>query len=875
MNISESEIRNRRIVKAGVSAALVTFALLSACLFSQADEPYARTRDYDLQHSKITLRFDLNDRKIIGNVTHSLAMLRAGIAKLYFDSAGLQIGNVSVNGKATKFETAADRLLVTLDHAARNGEKFDVAIAYEGRPKKGLYFILPDKDYPNRPKQIWTQGESEDTRYYLPTYDYPNNRLTTEMIVTVPKDWITVSNGKLVRVDETPDGMKTWDWKESVPSSTYLISLVAGEFDEVKDTWRGIPLTYYAPKGRGDRLKPNYGHTPQMLDLFTKRLGVNYPWEKYAQSMVDDFVAGGMENSSATTNTSASLVDPRIAPEYFSGQDDLISHELAHQWFGDFLTCKDWGNIWLNEGFATFMERVWHEEHFGADAGALDRWNSANHWSADRDLFSQPLVRHNFDDSSEFDGNAYGKGGWILYMLKHQVGEEAFWRGMKHYVEKFRGQNVMTPDYAKAMEESTGKNLDQFFDQWVYGAGAPNFDLRYTYDVAKHEVKLEVKQTQKVEGHVGIFNVPVEVEITTASGTKSFPISVAKESETFTFPASSAPLMVLFDKGFTVLKTAEFHKENSEWIYQLQHAGTIPDRLDAARALGKIKNNEQVVAALGGAALGDAFWGVREQALTALGQIGGPAALKHILAALGDARNSNLPWLRQVAVRQLGNFRNDGEVAAKLVAISREEKSYRARAAALGALAKTKAPQAYDVLQSAMAIDSPDEIVRRATLQAFATLGEDKAVPTLLVWAAPGKPLELRQAAVSSLGKLDKKNKEITKRLEGYLNENHFPLRMASVFALGGRGDASAIPALNAMLKSDDLSIAFAPLIEAQINKLKETDSKTHSSSGPTTAGIAGDNQPILRKLDSLEKTIAEMSERLKSVEKKLVAGKN
>ena len=355
--------------------AYVAFAGLLAILFLtlhlRADEPYARSRDYDLQHSRIALRFDLDQKKVIGDVTHSLTVLRDSTSKIIFDSAGLTIQSVTVNKSPAKFETKDDKLIIPLATPAHAGEKFDVNIRYEGKPTKGLYFILPDKDYPDRPKQIWTQGESEDTRYYLPTYDYPNDRLTTETILTVPASWITVANGKLISVTDAANGMKTWTWKESVPSSTYLITVVAGELDEVKDTWRGIPVTYYAPKGRGDRLAINYGRTPQMIELFSKKLGVDYPWEKYAQSMVDDFVAGGMENSSATTNTSTSLQHPKLAPEYLTGQDDLISHELGHQWFGDLVTCKDWGDIWLNEGFATFMETVWTRISFRQRPGRL------------------------------------------------------------------------------------------------------------------------------------------------------------------------------------------------------------------------------------------------------------------------------------------------------------------------------------------------------------------------------------------------------------------------------------------------------------------------------------------------------------------------
>src|SRR5690348_8552288 len=376
-------------------------ALLVVCITAlqlRADEPYARARDYDLQHSRIALRFDPEQKKVLGDVTHNLSILRDGTSKIAFDSVGLTIQNVTVNKSSVKFETTADKLVVPLPTAARSGDKFDVAIRYEGKPTKGMYFILPDKDYPDRPKQIWTQGESEDTRYYLPTYDYPNDRLTTETILTVPASWITVSNGRLISVVEASKGLKTWTWRESLPSSTYLITVVAGEFDETKDSWRGMPVTYYAPKGRGDRLPVNYSRTPAMIDLFSKKLGVDYPWEKYAQVMVDDFVAGGMENSSATTNTSSSLNHPKIAAELYTDEDGLISHELGHQWFGDLVTCKDWGDIWLNEGFATFMENVWTEAHYGKDQADYERWEGARQWFAEGNLYNKPIVRHDFDE---------------------------------------------------------------------------------------------------------------------------------------------------------------------------------------------------------------------------------------------------------------------------------------------------------------------------------------------------------------------------------------------------------------------------------------------------------------------------------------------
>jgi aminopeptidase N len=830
-----------------------------------ADEPYARSRDYDLQHSKIALRFDTGQKKVIGDVTHSVSILKDDTKKLVFDSVGLTIQSVTLNKMAVKFETTDVKLIVPLGTSAKKGDKLDVEIKYEGKTTKGAYFILPDKDYPHRPQQIWTQGESEDTRYYLPIYDYPNDRLTTETILTVPASWTTIANGKLVSVKDAGSGMKVWDWQETLPSSTYLITVVAGEFDEVKDMWRGKPVTYYAPKGRGDRLKINYGRTPQMLELFTKKLGVDYPWEKYAQAMVDDFVAGGMENSSATTNTSSSLVHPTLAPEYATGQDPLISHELGHQWFGDLVTCKDWGNIWLNEGFATFMETLWVESYFPKDQADYDRWSGIREWFEQANLWTKPLVRHDFDDSSEFDGNAYGKGGLVLYMLRHQIGEQAFYRGLKHYLEVNRGKNVVTADLVKAIEEETHTNVDQFFTQWAYGAGAPKFDLGYTYDDAKRQVILKVKQTQKVEGRVGIFRIPTDVEITTAAGARIYPITVSKPEEVFALPVDSTPTMVLFDKGGHILKSAEFHKEKEEWLYQLKNATEFADRADAIGALSKLKDDAEVDASLGETVRNDQAWGVRATSADALGERKTPAAAKQLLESLNGATE---PWVRNRIVAALGNFKDNAEVSAKLDEVAASDKSYRSRAAALQALGKVKAPNALATLNAAAAGESPDNFLRNAALRAMGALGDDKAVPSLQEWVAVGKPIDTRQAAISSLARLQKKDKQITQQLAGYLTEPHFPVRMSAIFALGERGDTTAIPALESLLKSDDLSIEMAPMIKSQIERIKQGPGK--KPEGSQHVDESESNEAVGKRLERLEKMLQEMNNRLKIMEERL-----
>jgi len=866
---------SKRVMEKSVSGVwfggLLLVVLLGTSLLSQADEPYARSRNYDLQHSRIALRFDVENKKVIGDVTHTLSLLRGGLDELAFDSIGLQIESVRINKREAKFETTDKELVVHLPKTGKLGEKYDVEIKYEGKPTKGLYFILPDKDYPKRPAQIWTQGESEDTRYYLPTYDYPNDRLTTETVLTVPSDWLTVSNGKLISATDAGGGMKTWTWRESLPSSTYLFTVVAGELAEVKDSWKNVPVTYYAPKDRADRLSVNYSRTPAMIEFFSKKLGVEYPWEKYAQSMVDDFVAGGMENSSATTNTASSLRHPKLVAEYPQDEDGLISHELGHQWFGDLVTTKDWGNIWLNEGFATFLELMWTENRYGKDEGDYERWDSMREWTVQHNLFAKPIVRHDFDDSSEFDGNAYGKGGLVLYMLRRKLGEEAFYAGLKHYLEVNRGKNVVTADLAKALEEETHTNVDQFFDQWVYGAGAPQFEIAYHYDAEKKQVALQVKQLQKVEGRVGLFTAPVEVEVTNATGPKLYPISVTKADETFTFPSASVPQMVIFDKGSQILKSADFKKEKKEWISQLKNAGELADRADAAVALGKLKGNDEAATALGEALRTDKGRGLRIEAAKALGELGSAAAATELLSGLGSITE---PTLRSAIVQALGSFKDDAEVAAKLEAVAKHDESYRAQAAALQAIGRMKPAGAYDVLVAAVNGDSPDGVLRNAALRAFGALGDDKSVPLLREWTMPGKDFTSREAAIGGLARLKKDDKEITQLLAGYLKEPHFPIRIAALFALGTRGDASAIPALEALLNSGDLSIEMAPMIKGQIEHLKNPPGGgAHAgggAGGAESSGSPGNKGMDDQRLVHLEQLVQEMNDRLKAMEGRL-----
>jgi aminopeptidase N len=839
---------------------------------ARADRPYAPSRDYHLQNVRVSLRFDLEQRKVFGEVTHTLSTLRDGETHLDFDCADLMISSARVNGKDAVFDLRDGKLRLQLAQPAKAGEKFEIDLRYEGKPTSGLYFILPDKDDPDRAKEIWTQGEAEDTHHYIPIYDYPNDRTTSEMILTVPGDWLTVSNGKLVSVQDAPNGQKTWTWRQSLPVSTYLISFVAGEFKEKKDTWHNIPITFNVPRGMEDTIDPTFRHTREMLDFFSERFGVPYPWDQYAQTAVDDFVESGMENVSATTLAARDILHAEFASEKPEGADGLVSHEMTHQWFGDLVTCKDWTNTWLNEGFATFGATLWEEHYYGADASSYRYWRDQNSWLQSKELYPIPIVTRDINDSVEYVGNVYDKSGWVIHMLREQLGDEAFFRAVKHYLEANRLQNVVSADLAKAVEDSTGTNVDQFFDQWIYGAGAPRFTVRSSYDDASKKVSLSVKQTQKVEGRVGLFRVPIEVSVTTSRGEKVFPIEVSKAEETFSFAADGPPLMVLFDKGDKILKSVDFQKTPEEWIRQLQTAREVPDRADAALALGNFHDNEAVANALGEAALHDQFWGVREEALRSLGRVNSSPARKQVMAALSN----NQPWVRAVAVEQLGRYHGDEEVAKRLENIYKDDKAYSVRGAALQALAQDKAPNAESIIEKALATLSPDDVLRRASLRALGSLGDSAAVPALLEWSSPGKPSALRSVAIGSLGRVDVKNHDITTRLISYLSEPSFEIRYSAVFALGRRGDPAAIEPLEALLKAGTFSIGVPHSIEDLIEQLKAKGApQKESPADPKTADPAANaasnnNQAVLDRLDRLEQQLADMNRRMRRIESSL-----
>ena len=765
---------------------------------------YARDRLVDVQHIKLQIAIDPEAKRIEGTVRTTFAPINDGVATVEFDAVEMEISSVEIQGRRNKpsYSYEGERLRIQLGRR-KAGERITTIVRYSASPRRGLYFVGPDEGYPDKPLQVWSQGQDEDSRHWFPCVDFPNEMATSELVVTVPKPLTAVSNGRLVRVSER-GRKRTFHWRQEQPHVAYLISVAAADFAEITDEVDGVPLQYYVPKGREADGKRALGRTPAMVRFFSEVIGEPYPYAKYAQVVVSDFIFGGMENVSATTLTDSVLQDRRAHPDFADAGDGLVAHELAHQWFGDLLTCRDWAHGWLNEGFATYFDALFAERNRGVPAMRNEmRINAESYMREDAQRYRRPIVNNVYNEPIDlFDRQFYEKGAWVLHMLRFELGDTLFWKTIRHYVAKHKGGNVTTPDFQRAIEEATGRNLDAFFDQWVYGAGHPKLTVAFEWDDTAKQAKLSVKQTQSTEHNTAeVFHAPVLVDFTSEKASQSFRIRLTEREQSFYFPLSDRPKMVRFDVGGWLLKSIEFKRSQEQLLYQIEHDDDILGRIDAAKALAKLGTKE-AVAALKKAVLGDAFWAVQAQAASALGALGSEEALDALLACV-DVRDRRA---RRGVIGALGEFRDEppasrgARAAEALERVLREgDASYYVEAAAAAALGKTRSPPAFDALERALEKESHNSIIRVRAFEGFGELRDQRALPIAVEWSAYGRPTRARSSATACLGKLGRyaeRKEPALDRLTELLDDLSLPVRLAAVAALQELGEDRAIPAL-------------------------------------------------------------------------------
>ena len=725
--------------------------------FQRGDVParYARDRVADVRHIRLDLSFDFDAKKVMGRCTTTLAAINDGLDHVEFDAVELTIHRVLRGDAPLPYAYDGRKLKVSLDRACASGDEFVIGIDYEAQPRRGMYFIGPDDAYPDKPREIWTQGEDEDSRYWFPCYDYPNDKATSEIVATVPAHLRAVSNGKLIaeQADQRAK-TKTYHWRQEVPHSAYLMTLCVGPYVEISDSYDGIPIVYYVHPGREDDARRAFGNTPRMVQFFSEQIGVRYPYDKYAQVAVNDFIFGGMENTSATTQTAETLHDARAHLDFSS--DPLVAHELAHQWWGDLLTCRDWAHGWLNEGFATYFETLWLEHDKGeAEFRYALHQEAHEYFEEDSKEYRRPIVCNMYSEPIElFDRHLYEKGGLVLHMLRFVLGDALFWKAMHHYCEAYRGQNVITTDLQRAIEHATGKNLDWFFDEWVYKAGHPELEVTYTWDDAAMLAHVTVKQKQQSSASdaagftTPLFRMPVVIDFDVGGTRTEFRVELASREQGFHFPLPARPQMVRFDPRNWLLKTLQFHPGKDLLLYQLKH-DEVMGRVFAAHALAA-DSDPQVIAALREALLHDAFWGVQAEVAAALGNVRSGAALDALLEGVQIPH----PKARRAAVKGLGEFRDERAATALRAIVEQGDESYFVEGQAAAALGKTKSLQAYDALLRALEKPSYLETIRAQAFGGFGELKDARSIDVAKTWSAYGKPLRARVGAVLCLGRL-------------------------------------------------------------------------------------------------------------------------
>jgi aminopeptidase N len=805
---------------------IVIFILLSTSIYSQGelnDSLNINTRNYDQDHVKLNLKFNFDKQEVYGIEDFTFYPLINNFEKLTLHSRTTKVSEVTLNGKNLNFSQNEKHLYITLDKPYKIGDKITVTIKYTSDPTTGMFFFEPTKKNPEIPYEIWTQGEGDFNRFWYPAYDLPDDKLTSEILATIPDTLIAISNGVLKSVIENPsDSTKTFDWEMDQLHSNYLNTLIVGDYQTVKENDRGIELDYNVPKKWADKTDYFYGQSADMMNFYSDYL-IPYPYERYAQTTVQDFSWGGMENITSATLNRRLLHDQTAEPNYSS--EELIAHEMAHQWFGDYVTCKTWAHIWLNEGFATYMTDLWIEHKYGEDRFRFRRYNENNKYF-DNELKAEPLDSVKLDTLNEIpvelEGDkAYERGAAVLNMLRFYLGDKAFEKGLRNYLETNGSKAVETKDFEKAMSEASGRNLTQFFREWIYGAGFPVFNINYYWDQNNKKLELKVYQMQEMLPAVGLFHVPVLVEITTRDGVKLDTISITRREQTFKLDCSDKPYMVRFNKNDWILCRVNVTKSFDEWAYQMMYDNDVVGRIVAAKELANF--GLRAIPYLKQVLIRDKFYGVRIQAVKSLKEIGGDDVFDPLVLATQDfdAR------VRVAAIKALTIFNAD-KVSSILMDKIKNEKNVYVIGAAYYAIGKVKMDSAFDILSSGLKLDSHRNIIRREIFDGMKALDDSSVLPLVKKYIqykySYGGMHLLDTAALNCAMLFSKTNRgEVINIVCSALMNPYFRTRNYAANLLVKLNATDKISLLKEVLSSER-RLDITTILQGAIKKLEKTD---------------------------------------------------
>jgi aminopeptidase N len=778
---------------------------------------YGPDKVVDVEHIELYLEPDLEARALRGVCATTVRAYDEPVERLELDAVDLEIASVECDGKPLGFSLRDDKLEVRFAPPLSPNERTTFRIAYcTSHPRHGLFFVEPTAEYPGNIRHAWTQSQDENARYWFPALDYPAEKQTSQTTISVPKGLFALGNGALI--EQKDDGDRTiYTYRQDIPHSTYLITMVAGPFAEARQADSGarkVPVYYYVLPGREADGERAFGNTPRMIAAFEERIGTPYPYARYSQIAVSDFIFGGMENTSATTQTDRTLHDARAHIDFSS--DPLVSHELAHQWFGDLLTCRDWSQAWLNEGFATYFECVWREADLGYDEYLYDVFGCvALYLEEDTDRYRRPIVCNRYRDPIEiFDRHLYQKAGAALHMLRGELGDGRFWRSIASYVKQNARRNVETIDLIRAIEEETGRNMRGFFDQWFYRGGHPEVEVSVAWDARRKTASVTIDQKQHIDHDNPPYRFDVDLgfcaevpPVAAANagpgalpGEKRIRVHLERAHETVTIPLDAEPQLVRFDPGAWLLGSITYKLGATLAAATLRGDPDPVARIRAARELAK-DGSLSAREALAAAFEHDPFWGVLAEAAHAIGETRAPWGRDMLLAALRHKH----PKVRRAVAEALGSFRDDA-VASALLEVATKDASYFVAAAAFASLGKTRDPRAFSALADAVGRRSWNGTVEAGAARGLAELADARAVDALLDAVRLGSDEGLRRAAAGALARagelLYSERARIVDAIVQLLDDPMFLVQLAAIAAAEKLEDPRSLAALDRLATS-------------------------------------------------------------------------
>ena len=711
---------------------------------------YAPPREFRTLHRRIDLSVDFQKKSISGSCTLDIEPIRQGLGKVHIDARELDVRSCSVDGGKVEFEYDNAVLIVPLPE--KTGAR-SIRVEYSATPKEGLYFTAPDAERPEKEVQAWTHSEPESARFWYPCHDHPSDKSPSEVVIRVPKGFRVISNGRLL--SEKDEGDRTvFHWREDTPHSSYLTSFVAGRFGRITQEVHGIKLHYNFPESKRADVLRYFGETPRIIEVLEELTGTKYPYEKYDQTTVQDFIAGGEENLNATTLSMNYYPEAGTEEDYqpmysnpFSSAVSLVAHEAAHQWYGDWVTCSDWCHAWVNEAWATYLESLYTERSRGADQMRWEmRAREVEYFEEDETQYRRAIVDREYVWPHDvFDHTTYRKGASMLHELRYIMGDAAFFRGTAEFLKRHAKACGDTDDMRKAMEAVSGLQLEEFFEQSFLKPGYPEFQVEYSWDDAARTATLRVRQAQDTADGTPIFKLPCDVVFYVGGIRKKFRIMLGSAEQSLVFSLDAKPSVVEFDPERWLMKKLKFEKTFDLLENQLSQSQDAWSRSEAATALGKTAS-DRAITSLMSAAKKEQFWDVRACALRALGEIGSDAALSALLeiGVPADRR------VRRALAKALGNFKD--ERARKILAgfLETDESPYVRCEAALS-LGKSWPEGALPYLKKAMGVHSPNETLAEACLESMGKLKDEEIKQIVDSSLAYGKPTRVRVGALKAI----------------------------------------------------------------------------------------------------------------------------